>query len=596
MADTNPLFETDFGKSLLSTEQPKPQQQGASGNPLLQTEFMTGKKPEQETQAKPEGDMPWSSVASEAVQNLPHSAYQTFVEPVVNYEQTLQGLKQVGKGLYSKAAGVFTDQDPEQKAKDEAAINALGQHYANTYGSMEGFKKEFAQNPLSILSDASMFLTGGGSLAGKLPGIAGEAGNLIAKAGTTIDPLSLTAEAVKGAAKVAQQPINAGLWLRTGTSFNSLDEAAKAGFANNKTFLQGLNGTKTGEDAVNRVKGQLSDLIQEKNAAYSQGAEARRLNNANMEFDPVIQSWKAEDPRFTGEGYALPKNTTAEQAWRDAGDVINKYMQASKNELEADIPRNTVKTVYGFDQMKQALWNVQKSYQMDKEAADTVSRIRKSVYDQIASIDPRYARDMEAYQDAQSTVNQLQKEFSLGRNAAVGTTLKKLLKAHATDKTSDLFQELTKRDPDLVPLLAGIEMSETMPQGLRGQLNQALNYGAAAGYGLAHPAFLGNLALSSPRVAGMMNYGAGYVAGAPSRAVQSIPYLARQVPYGASRIDEANRQGRKSGGRVSHETIADQLIAAAESAKKMHGQRTEVLLDQPDEAITKALAVAKQNI
>lgn len=594
MADVNPLFETDYGKSLLSSETPKPQQQEAGGNPLLKTEYMSDKKTEQAA-PKQTGDMAWSDVASQAVQNVPHSAYQTFVEPIVNYEQTLQGLKQVGKGLYSKAEGVFTKQDAEQKAKDEAAINALGQHYADTYGSMEGFKKEFAKNPIGILSDASMFLTGGGSLAGKAPGLIGEAGKAVAAAGKTVDPLSLAAGAVKGAAQAAQYPVNAGLWLRTGTSFNSLDEAAKAGFANNKTFLQGLNGTLTGEDAVNRVKDTLSGMIADKNAAYSEGATARKLNTDELKFDPVIDAWKSQDPRFIGEGYALPKNRTAEQAWRDAGDVIRQYIDASQAEISAGKP-NTIATAHGFDQMKQALWDVQKSYQMDKTAADTVNKIRKSVYDQIASIDPRYARDMEAYQDAQSTINQLQKEFSLGRNAAVGTTMKKLLKQHSTDKTSNLFQELTSRDKDLVPLLAGIEMSESMPQGLRGQLNQALNYGAAAGYGLGHPAFLGNLALSSPKVAGMMNYGAGYIAGAPSRAIESLPYMARAVPYGASRINEANREGRKSGGRVSHETIADQLIAAAEAAKKNHGKRTEALLDQPDEAITKALAVAKQNI
>ena len=38
--------------------------------------------------------------------------------------------------------------------------------------------------------------------------------------------------------------------------------------------------------------------------------------------------------------------------------------------------------------------------------------------------------------------------------------------------------------------------------------------------------------------------------------------------------------------------MADALIRAAEKAKKGHNTTTEPLLEQPDEAITKALAIA----
>jgi hypothetical protein len=37
------------------------------------------------------------------------------------------------------------------------------------------------------------------------------------------------------------------------------------------------------------------------------------------------------------------------------------------------------------------------------------------------------------------------------------------------------------------------------------------------------------------------------------------------------------------------------LMAAAERAKKGHGKATEPLLNQPDEAITRALAIANQH-
>ena len=52
---------------------------------------------------------------------------------------------------------------------------------------------------------------------------------------------------------------------------------------------------------------------------------------------------------------------------------------------------------------------------------------------------------------------------------------------------------------------------------------------------------------------------------------------------------------RASGGRLTGITTAAMLMAAAERAKKGHGKATEPLLNQPDEAITRALAIANQH-
>jgi hypothetical protein len=60
---------------------------------------------------------------------------------------------------------------------------------------------------------------------------------------------------------------------------------------------------------------------------------------------------------------------------------------------------------------------------------------------------------------------------------------------------------------------------------------------------------------------------------------------------------EDPRQGRKSGGRVSsHEADADQLVRAAERAKKGWSAETEPLLNQSDDAVAHALEVANRSI
>ena len=56
-------------------------------------------------------------------------------------------------------------------------------------------------------------------------------------------------------------------------------------------------------------------------------------------------------------------------------------------------------------------------------------------------------------------------------------------------------------------------------------------------------------------------------------------------------------RARKAGGRIggiNHGSIAMSLIRAAEKAKKSHNTTTQPLLEQPDEAITKALAIADE--
>ena len=59
--------------------------------------------------------------------------------------------------------------------------------------------------------------------------------------------------------------------------------------------------------------------------------------------------------------------------------------------------------------------------------------------------------------------------------------------------------------------------------------------------------------------------------------------------------DEAEE--RKAGGRVAdHLTAADQLVRAAERAKKGQSAQTEALLQQPDSAVAHALEVANRSI
>lgn len=82
----------------------------------------------------------------------------------------------------------------------------------------------------------------------------------------------------------------------------------------------------------------------------------------------------------------------------------------------------------------------------------------------------------------------------------------------------------------------------------------------------------------------------------PSSGISGLRAGTRGAAYGAPSILD-DRQGRKSGGRVSsHDAAADQLVRAAERARKGQSAQTQVLLNQSDDAVASALEIANRSI
>ena len=88
--------------------------------------------------------------------------------------------------------------------------------------------------------------------------------------------------------------------------------------------------------------------------------------------------------------------------------------------------------------------------------------------------------------------------------------------------------------------------------------------------------------------------GRGTVGSAVRGAVAGIPSYSTE---GSGPQANGGRVGRKRGGRVSsHDADADQLVRAAERAKKGWSAETEPLLNQSDDAVAHALEVANRSI
>ena len=192
-------------------------------------------------------DLEWSDVPMTALKNAIPSAKRAvgdIVDAVVNYEETGEALGNLAVGAGQKLWRNITG--GEEVGDKEMYVDALGKYFDDRYGSMDGFKRSLAYDPVGVLSDLSTVFTGAGgalkgagSVAKTASGVnrrALDVANALKKTGSAAskvaeytDPLGLAAHGVMGATNLAmgkeftpaQKVYQSALGLNTGFSNNS---------------------------------------------------------------------------------------------------------------------------------------------------------------------------------------------------------------------------------------------------------------------------------------------------------------------------------------------------------------------------------------
>jgi len=103
------------------------------------------------------GKMQWGDVITQSMLNIPESATQMgkdIATTVMHPIQTIKALKNVVVGAVQKGM--------EGEQAEEQYFDALVDFYTDRYGSIEGFKKAVAKDPIGVLSDGAGFLIPGG--------------------------------------------------------------------------------------------------------------------------------------------------------------------------------------------------------------------------------------------------------------------------------------------------------------------------------------------------------------------------------------------------------------------------------------------------
>lgn len=321
---------------------------------------------------------PWSDVASKAFWNLGPSAFNTIVHPFLHPIDTAKGMYNAGAGVLD-TANAATDAAIEpyvpkaiqsglpeatfseryqhglkQQTGHEAAAEAVGQKYGEEFGSLEGFKKALATDPIGTLADVSLPLTLGGGLAARLPGIVGKAGDIARTAGEFANPVAVPA---KVATSAVGRAVGAGadaFGLRAGkAAFDPGQEARRQVAEESQKGKGGLSPQEMKEAAA---RGQPVSMI-------DMGGEpiqrlARRASNVSPEAQQIINRtvgarYRTQNTRtaaFLRSTFNYPDRFAQQEAIDAVEKTVNRvnYAKAHAN------PASKAMWDEGFEQLMQA--------------------------------------------------------------------------------------------------------------------------------------------------------------------------------------------------------------------------------------------------
>ena len=527
-----------------------PQAQTRQANPFesLNAEFaLTPVQAQAQTQpvnAAP-AQMPLSDVAYGAITNLPASAGKygrELYEAVTNPIATASSILDVGAGalqkLLPKQVVDFVNQfesNPEASQRAVQAANAVGGEYAKRYGTLEGFKQAVATDPVSVMGDMSILLTGGGSIAAKVPGIA-KLGQTTAQIGRTIDPLNLAAKAVTKPLQLAEALATPSLGLSTGAGAEAIREAAKAGMAGGTkadAFLEQMRGNAPIENVVSTARDAVAELYKNRSDAYTSGMTGATGSKSILDFAPIDAAVSKAEKIGTFNGIEIRGN--AASTLREIADKIQEFKVGDPA---------IFRTVEGFDKLKQAISDIQQSQPYGSPARKVADELYNAVKNEIVKQAPEYAKVMGDYENATALLKDIQGTLSLNKNANVDTSVRKLqsiLRNNANTnygRRVDLARELEATGvpgaDTLFPQLAGQMLSSKTPRGIQGGILPASAGGAALMTGMTNPATLGAIGLgalaSSPRLIGEAAYYGGKAAGTTKMLSDALKNYTGKVP------------------------------------------------------------------
>lgn len=407
---------------------------------------------------------------------------------------------------------------PEDLQRSQAVANLVGQDFAKTYGTGEGFKQTVEEDPFRILSDVSMLAGGAGAglKAANIGAKTAQAGNVLSAASNVLNPVTQAIAATKGVGKGAEAIGKGYLAAKSGVGMEPIEQAIKAGKVGNQTFLENMRDKVPSLQVLDDAKSNLAQMNADKMKEYRSGMVNIKNDKTVLDFTGIDNALK------NAESMAYYKGKIKDQTAANVLEDMKKKVADWKNSNPADYH-----TPEGMDALKQTLYeSFGKLAKEEKTAYAAGKQVYDSVKSEIGKQAPTYAQVMKGYSESSDLINEIERTLSLGDKASADTAMRKLQSLMRNNVNTNygqrvsLAQELSKAGGiDLMPALAGQAMNSLTPRGLQGASNVPTAYLA---YGAGGPALAAaDVLSSSPRVVGETAYKYGQLANALSSPVQT---------------------------------------------------------------------------
>lgn len=456
--------------------------------------------------------------------NIPGSAKNFaggIYEAVTSPLQTLKGLGDVAAGSLRNAMpapirSAIDSIDPNPAAGQAASgmASAVGQHYKDRYGSLEGARNALIADPVGVAGDVSTVFGAGGGLASAAG--ASKTANALAQASKFTNPLSAVAPVVSGTIKATGAVAKPVLGLATGTSAETVAQAFKAGKGGTKDFMQNLRGDVPMTDVLDRMKAGVQKMGQQKMAEYRSNMAAVTADNTVLDFAGIDKAISEAGNMATFKGQV--KNQKAASAVQQMADEVAEWKRLDPKEFH---------TPEGLDALKQKIAGTLEGIPFEEKTARAAAgKIHAAIKSEIAKQAPVYSNTMKSYADASEQISEIERALSLGDKASKDTAMRKLQSLTRNNASTNYGNRLDMAKAverqggvDVQGALAGQAMNTWTPRSLSGQgAGLATMGGIAAG----NPALLGLLPLQSPRAVGLGAYGLGRVGAGANKAARAI--------------------------------------------------------------------------
>jgi hypothetical protein len=284
---------------------------------FIEQQIKASPAPAPKVEKKP---LAWSDVPAKAWENAGTSAVEfgkSIVQPILHPIETAKAVGGLAYGLGSKAVDALpgVEMDPDAKADREKYADAMGQALKGRYGGLEEIKNTLATDPVGAAADLATVLSGGGALAARAPGMAGQVGRIAQTAGRVVDPLTKPGQLAKGVGKTANffGSINAGL------GFETLPRAWNAGARGSDVLPDNMRGLAPQTAVLDMADSALKKKIAERGAEYRASRAALTEDKTVLDYAPIRA--KLAEAENIAKFHGVAKNDAAAKA---LGEILAK--------------------------------------------------------------------------------------------------------------------------------------------------------------------------------------------------------------------------------------------------------------------------------